>query len=46
MEVTTSGLLFGLENNNSNKDWFNHDAELEELFEDENIVDLMAICIF
>jgi hypothetical protein len=46
MKATTSRFLFGLENSNSDKEEFNHDAKLEELFADENITDLMAKCVF
>ena len=46
MEATTSRLLFGLENNNFDKEKFNPDTKLVKLFEDENIANLMAKCIF
>ena len=45
MKANTSGLLFDLQDNNSVEEEFNHDAKLEELFEDKNIGELMAKCI-
>jgi hypothetical protein len=45
MEANTSGLLFDSKDNISIEEELIHDAELEELFEDEDIAELMAKCI-
>lgn len=45
MEANTLGLLFDSKDNSSIEEELIHDAELEELFEDEDIAELMAKCI-